>query len=336
MRLAIALVLCCLAGLPARAAADLDFRGMAVGLWNTDPHARYADAFADVRALGANAVLFTVLAYVDNIDATTVYRLQGMTVPDATLERAIDDARAAGLRVALMPVVRIERRTGTQWRGQLTPADRDAFFASYRRMLVYYAKLAAAHDVELFLVGSELASLEDAPHWSPLIARVREVYPGLVSYSANWDHYEQVPFWDELDALALTGYYELSATRTPTQAELTARWHAIRDHILAWRARYPDKRLLFTEVGYPAQDGCAMTPWDYTLDQPVDIEEQRMCYRAFVDTWRGDPALAGVFFYEWWGAGGPGDRGYTPRGKPAARLVRAFFTADAPAAAPAE
>ena len=36
---------------------------------------------------------------------------------------------------------------------------------------------------------------------------------------------------------------------------------------------------------------------------------------------------AGFFLYEWWGVGGPQDRGYTPRGKPAADLIRRRFGA---------
>ena len=324
----------CAAPRPAR--AELDFRGLAVGLWSMDPGASYAMQLHEVRAMGANAVLFPVLTYVDTVTGSTVYRLADHTVPDAVVRRAINDAHALGLQVALMPIVRIEHRVDREWRGQLVPEDRDAFFDSYRNMVVHYAKLAAAEQVDLFLMGSEMATLEDAPHWFPLIARLREIYSGRLSYSANWDHYDSVPFWDQLDALALTGYYELSRTTDPTQELLDGSWRWIRNRLLAWRERHPEQRIIFTEVGYHSQDGTAMTPWDYTMEQPVDLEEQRMCYAAFVNAWRDEPALGGVFFWEWSGAGGPTDGHYTPRGKPAAAVLREFFTRDGATAAAAE
>ena len=280
--LALALLLAVAGAAPAR--ADLDYRGMAVGLWDKSDAASYTRQFAEVKALGANAVLLSVLNYTDTVTGTRVYRREGWTTPDAVLRRAITDAHAAGLRVMLMPVIRIEHRVDREWRGQLAPTDRDAFFDSYARMLEHYATLAQDTGVELFLVGSELGSLETAPHWRPLIAQIRGVYSGTLSYSANWDHYEHVPFWDQLDLLALTGYYELSRTPTPTQAQLTASWRAVRERVVDWRARQGNKPLIFTEVGYPAQDGCSMTPWDNTLTHPIDQDEQRMCYAAVLET----------------------------------------------------
>lgn len=314
---------------PARAGAELEYRGVALGLWHLEEGTSYAPQLQEIRSVHANAVLLPVLTFVDTVNGTGIYRLDGRTAPDALLERTIADAHRAGLQVALMPIVRIENRVDREWRGQLAPPDRDAFFASYRNMVVHYAKLAQENRVQLFLMGSELASLEDAPHWLPLIERLREVYHGTLSYSANWDHYESVPFWEQLDALALTGYYELSRTFEPTQELLDGSWRWVRNRIAEWRTQYPGKRVIFTEVGYPAQDGCSVTPWDYTLRNPVDLEEQRMCYEAFVNVWRGDPALGGVFFWEWNGPGGFADDGYTPRGKPAAAVLKAYFAADA-------
>lgn len=319
------------APLPAR--AELDYRGVAIGLWGGNPNSSYLPQMREVKSLGANAVLFPVLVYVDSVTGTTVYGRRGKTAPDEIIRRAIVEAHALGLQAALMPVVRIEHRAEKEWRGMLAPTDRDGFFASYSETVLRYATLARETGAELFFLGSELASLEDAQHWWPLIERVRGVYHGTLSYSANWDHYQHVPFWSALDVLALTGYYELSDTFDPSQEQLTAAWQAVRARLVAWQAQHPGKRLIFTEVGYPAQDGGSVTPWDYTLSNPVDLEEQRMCYAAFIATWQGDPALAGVFFWEWTGAGGPDDGHYTPRGKPAAALLRAYFTAESAATA---
>jgi hypothetical protein len=83
---------------------------------------------------------------------------------------------------------------------------------------------------------------------------------------------------------------------------------------------------MITEVGWPSVDGGAVHPWDYTADGAVDVEEQRRAYRAFARAW-GGTALAGVFFWEWSGAGGAADRGYTPRDKPAECVLANWFDA---------
>ena len=90
-------------------------------------------------------------------------------------------------------------------------------------------------------------------------------------------------------------------------------------------AELDDKPLVFLEVGYPSLDGGAKYPWDYTAKTRADLEEQAMAYRAFSRCWRGRPELLGVFFYEWWGEGGLGDKKYTPRNKPAMDIIRGFF-----------
>jgi hypothetical protein len=72
-------------------------------------------------------------------------------------------------------------------------------------------------------------------------------------------------------------------------------------------------------------DGAAVHPWDYTLSAPPDLEEQRRAFSAFVKVWSEVSRLAGVFFWDWYGAGGPTDTRYTPRGKPAAGVIRRWY-----------
>ena len=94
----------------------------------------------------------------------------------------------------------------------------------------------------------------------------------------------------------------------------------------AW-SRLHGRPILFTEVGYPSRRGAATDPWNYAARRPGDLEGQRRCYRAFAEAWEGVPELAGAFFYLWWGEGGPEDRDYTPRGKPAAHELSRWFNA---------
>jgi hypothetical protein len=63
------------------------------------------------------------------------------------------------------------------------------------------------------------------------------------------------------------------------------------------------------------------------MKDAIDMEEQRRCYAAFMAAWSGVDALAAVFFWNWYGKGGAEDRGYTPKGKPAGKLLERWFAA---------
>jgi hypothetical protein len=133
-----------------------------------------------------------------------------------------------------------------------------------------------------------------------------------------------VSFAARLDHLGVSAYFPLARDGDADQAQLDRSWRRHRDALLRF-ARGARVSLWLTEVGYPSRDGAAAHPWDYTAGGAVDLEEQRRCFAALAAAWDGQPQLAGILVWNWWGEGGPGDRDYTPRGKPAERLLRAWF-----------
>jgi hypothetical protein len=248
------------------------------------------------------------------------------TVPDCAVAAALTEARRQGLEVFLFPIVSVRERTLGEWRGTLRPARWDRWFEAHERFLLHYARLAERHGAALFAVGSELLSTEGRrADWSRTIARVRESYRGKVVYSANWDHYRMVTFWDLVDYVGVNGYYEVAKPGGASVEAMTREWGRIRARLEDF-ARRVGKPLLITEVGYPSVRGGARWPWHYGRQAEVDVDEQARAYRAFIETWQGARSLEGVFFWNWLGPGGSGDPHYTPRGKPAARLLRAWFT----------
>ena len=106
--------------------------------------------------------------------------------------------------------------------------------------------------------------------------------------------------------------------------QLDRAWRRHRDRLIRF-ARERAVSLWLTEVGYPSRDGAATRPWDYTAGGPIDLEEQRRCFAALIAAWDGRPELAGILVWNWWGEGGARDGDYTPRGKPAERLLRDWF-----------
>ncbi len=238
---------------------------------------------------------------------------------------ALAAAHAHGLRVTLFPIVTLDRTGPGAWRGTIAPSDVGTWWTSYERFIVHYARLAQAGGAAALLVGSELGSTETwRERWYHLISRVERTFDGALLYSANWDHFEHVSFWDRLDAIGVTGYFELTTSATASEDALTRAWTKPRAALLA-AARAHDLPLWITEIGYPSIDGAAAAPWDYTRDAAVDLEEQRRAFAALVRAWSDQPGLAGMFVWEWSGAGGAADKGYTPRGKPAACVLEAWF-----------
>jgi hypothetical protein len=302
-------------------------RGIALGLHSKDVEYDYGhliDEIADHRA-GWISLFFNM--YQQNAESVEIAPATRSIDQERMLRRATAQARARGLKVMLFPIVLLSEAGERDWRGNLRPRRLDRWFANYGAHVERLARLAEEIEIDALCVGSEFSSLEgEADRWRALIARVRERFGGKVLYSANWDHFDLVPFWDAVDYIGLSGYYELTDTNEPTPAALVAAWSAARDDILDWRRRAGlAAPILFTEIGYANQDGTNVRPWDYTADAPPDPAEQAMGHEAFIRAWHGREELAGVFFYNWFGFDSPEDTGYSPRGKPAAQLIRVWF-----------
>ncbi len=305
-------------------------RGVALGLFATDAAWDYGPLLDEVKALGATHVLVAVVWTQKHMTSARVHRQPGTSPDDATVVRTLRQARERGMSATLFPIVRLEEHKHDEWRGRIAPAAGvDAWFASYRDYLLTMARLARAGGASRLSVGSELVSLErHDKHWRALIADVRAVYSGRVLYSANWDHFVEVPFWDAVDDVGVTAYFELARDeRMPRPDELDAAWRNPRETLALLKTR-TGKPLVVTEVGYPSLVGAARYPWDETRHAPIDLEVQVALYDAFCVAFRGKGVLDGFYVWNWFGFGGPDDTTYTPRKKPAARALAACLRAE--------
>jgi hypothetical protein len=260
---------------------------------------------------------------------------------DIGLEATTRLAREAGIRTILKPHLWLRRPTPGAWRGEIamtSDAEWRAWFASYRRFLLHYAALAERLEIPILVVGTELRSTvrERPDEWRALIRAVREVYPGRLTYAANWyREVEEVTFWDELDFIGVQGYYPLSAEPLPTVEELVAAWQP---HVAALEALHREyhKPILFTEIGYVSRPGTTAEPWLWpqaTADREVTetgVAAQARAYEAFFRAFWHRPWLAGAHFWKWY----PGRRGtaaagrvdFSPQGKPAEEVLRRWYT----------
>lgn len=305
-------------------------KGIALGLYSKEKNYSYEQDLKEIKTIGADHVSLVVSWYQKDIYSNEIYprwEADGdfETTSDEKLIHVIRQAHKTGLKVFLFPILRIEVRKPKEWRGNIVPRDPNQWLRNYRNFTLHYARLAARHGVELFSVGSELCSMEkELKYWKGLIAEIRSFYRGELLYSANWDHYKKIGFWGDLDFLGLNGYYELARHSEPTILELLKKWWEIDNSLSGWQEQQR-KKIIFTEIGYPSIDGACHKPWDYTRQTTIDLEEQALCYEAFFLAWGKSRKLGGVYFWNWYGQGGENDRSYTPRGKPAEKVLTKWF-----------
>jgi hypothetical protein len=280
--------------------------GVALGLFASDPLYDYGTLLDEIDALGAPGTLVVVpWSVADVTDATLVPR-----VPRPQVRRALRRARSTGAQVAVMPIVQLASPDGS-WRGELAPDDLAHFWLNYDTLLLQLARDAEAVGATRLVVGSELASLEDDPSWRPRVAAVREVFSGTLTYSANWDRYAEVPFWDALDEVGVSAWW----SRADRAAGLTAA-----ERFAASRQR----PLVVTEVGFAPLASAATRPWDHASPSPLDLDLQAVLLEETL----ADLARRELPFYvwNWFGRGGPDEISYSPRGRPAEEVVRCAFT----------
>jgi hypothetical protein len=325
-------------------------RGVSLGLFAEDVSFDYGPLLREIAALGATHVQLVVPVYQEHGGSTTLALHTRLSPSLAATAEAVRSARRVGLDVMLFPIVRLARpRTSNEWRGTLTPTDRDAWFKSYTEVLGDLAALAAMTGTGRLAVGSELSTLDssddDLRRWDTLLERIRALFPGVLVYSANWDHYKDARLLDRVDEAGVVAYFELrSKSDAPDVAVMERRWRELRNELVRWRGGRKQPFLL-TEVGYRSRKGSTAAPWDETGGGEPDLEEQRRAFQAFRQVWATGPAgaradagqpapnvtagftpgFAGLYVWNWYGYGGPGTVSYTPRGKPAAAEVKALL-----------
>jgi hypothetical protein len=207
-----------------------------------------------------------------------------------------------------------------------TEADWQKWFAQYEEYVLSYARQAAAAQADAFCVGRETdkAAIAREADWRRIIARVRGLFGGPLTYSANFDGYGRIAFWDALDVIGVSAYFPLGEEAASPQ-ELAAAW----DQILLpleVLARRTNRRVVFTEIGYPALASAARRPWD-DPPGPADVWQQARLYEAALQAVSRRPFMVGTFFWLWEGVARPPfrDPSFSIQDKPASFVMASFY-----------
>ena len=327
-----------LAGEPIRPTGKLEglpYRGVAMQVQRIDNVMDYGRSLDKIAEIGADTVLFVVDSKQENGKSIRIFLDMREEPSPEKLGELIHYAHSKKLRVILMPIVLLEAPLGNEWRGTIHPDVWEEWWDSYRQMLQHYDQIAEKNHVELFVVGSELVSTESqTEEWTRTIRQVRNEYHGQITYSANWDHYTTIPFWDQLDLMGMNSYYDMgkdvagshAQKNQATVAQIDQRWAKIQSSILGFGQKIK-KPVVMLEVGWCSMGNAVTEPWDYTqTTEPLDLEIQRRLYEAYFESWYGKKGFGGFMIWAWTpNASGPDDRGYTPEGKPAGEVLRKWL-----------
>ena len=287
--------------------------------------------------VGAEWIALNPFAYQHTYDDPHIY-LEA-DPPDAHLRHAIQEAHRLGLKVMLKPHIWLRDRSNDKWRGAIEMADEERWglwFSDYERFILHYAKLAADEQVELFCIGTELATtaIQRETDWRRLIARIRQHYSGSLVYAANWwAEYEHIAFWDALDYIGINAFFPLSDISNPSLAELRHSAAAIAENI-GLLYQHTGKPVIFTEVGFKSVRGTSIRPWVWTRQHDVvDLDAQVRCYQAIFETFWSRPWFYGMYWWKWHSdldRGGSQHTGFTPRRKPAEQVLTEWYNKPAP------
>lgn len=306
---------------------QIALKGIALGIHTRTLRKDIDQSLTEVKNLGANTILIKVTEFQDDWQSNIIRPNPEITISINKLNYALTQAKKLQLSLILMPVVLLENvRSKTDWRGMIEPLDVEGWFDSYTYMILKYARISQKKAVDFLAIGSELVSMEPyTEQWEKVIDRVRQVYEGHLFYSSNWDHLETTSAWEKLDFLGCNAYFELSSFKEKTSPkELMRRITSTKDEIFRW-VQSSQKPIIITEVGFPSRTNALFNPWDHTAKGEPDPDIQLLAYHEFLKAWSTPPTPYGIILYEWDGAGGPKDTGYTPRGKPAEKVIQSWL-----------
>lgn len=328
--------------------ATTGMHGVAMNVHHVTDTGPFRDAIDETAALGADSLLIVTPMYqVDGSSSEVGHDRSRCPAPEVLEELLTYAGKRHGLKTGLMPIVLLEHPRSNEWRGRIAPSDWDGWWESYTAQIVSFGVMAERSGVDLLFVGSELNSTERmTDRWESVIAAVRGVFGGSVSYSANWDRYQKVGYWKWLDVIGVSAWYDVSpegkyaislyaaADDPEGRVDPVERaWERIRVQLLRF-AGEQGRPVLISEIGYPSLPWGLKDPWNYVVKEGDGVSEpdygvQAQGFNAFFaawdDAWGVDALAAGFFCYEWKVGRGRTPFGYGVSGKPAEDVWRRAF-----------
>lgn len=285
-----------------------------------------------VKETHANWVTLMPFAFMKTINDTTIFynsQRQWIGEREEGIKNASTIFHSNQMKIMLKPQIwiprgftgHIEMKTEKEWR---------KFETNYEEFILFYAVLAQKQNIELFCIGTELHSfVKNRPQfWDTLITKIRKIYKGKLTYAENWDTFQSVPFFKNLDYIGIDAYFPLVNEQTPSISLLEDKWTNHKNSIAAFAKRIK-KKVLFTEYGYQSMDYTTHEPWNFSKEKNVNLVAQKNALQALYNAFWKEDWFAGGFLWKWFEnhnqVGGIHDTDYTVQNKPSLEIVKEVY-----------
>ncbi|MFI0240995.1 glycoside hydrolase family 113 [Streptomyces sp. NPDC016845] len=307
--------------------------------WEEEPKQR-TDAFIEAQAqkqatyligLGANSVSLS-FPFVTEGPTSNTLRAGAKTPSAERVGIVLKVFKEAGLRTTLRPTMdEASLNPPTGWRGNIEPASRSAWFASYKKFLTPYLKTAHETKTDTFVVGTELNSLEGDVNWQSLVSYAEQTTSSEVAYDANWDNYVAGRINVPVSHLGVDSYFPVKVPDTAPVSALVDGWNTWLDK----KAKGPLPHITLAEAGIGAMDGAYQAPGDFYTKRALNPKVQANWYTAVCQVVQ-ERKMQGVY---WWSIWFDDDPNTPPDDKHASRLdfagrpltekaIKSCFTSD--------
>lgn len=285
------------------------------------------EAFESLRLLKERCaithVILAVVAEQETIHSTKIDWQDVSVLSEQEIRKMITFAQEIGLKVILKPMVNI---ADGMWRAHINFFDHDVpcepkwsdWFASYTTFITHYAQIAEDTNCTMFVVGCELVnSNRREKEWRQVIADVREIYKGLVTYNCDKYQEDRLTWWDAVDVISSSGYYPIDQW----EQELKRIEQVVRKE---------QKPFFFCEAGCASRTGSKWLPNNWELEGTVDISSQKEWYEEMFHQTNAHEWVRGFGLWDWKAhlysikiADLNDD--YALYGKPAEAIVQSYF-----------
>ncbi len=246
-------------------------------------------------------------------------------------KKTIELLNQRGIKVMLKPQIWV-------WRGEFTgniSMDSEENWKilekSYEDFILLYAELAEEMNVPLLCIGTELHTFvqKRSDFWNKLIKKIKSIYQGDLTYAENWDQFQRVPFWDQLDYIGIDAYFPVSESKTPTIEEMKIGWKNHKAQIMELQSAV-NKKVLFTEYGYRSVHYTGKEPWNASEeDGNINLQGQNNALRVIYEEFWDESWFAGGFLWKWYHnhteVGGERNNRFTIQNKPAEDLIKSLY-----------
>ncbi|MFK7979800.1 MAG: hypothetical protein AB8G86_07450, partial [Saprospiraceae bacterium] len=216
-----------------------------------------------------------------------------------------------------------DKTRGVEWRGEMSfkkEADWQQWETAYEKYILELARIAEEVEVDLFSIGTELkqSAWKRPAYWHQLIQKVRAIYKGKLIYSANWDEYQKITFWQDLDYIGVDTYFPISKMETPSVKKTMKNWRSIQKDLKRF-SKKENLKIVLTEYGYRNVAYAGKRPWTHDKGSATTNNlAQRNLYQAFFETFWTKKWIAGGFAWKWFCVPPPsGNTSFSMQRKPA-------------------